>query len=1222
MRISTESELIPYHAAPILGKGPVLALAPHPDDEVFGCAGAIMRHVAVGDPVTVIILTDGGGFHPDGPERAAYVAQRCHESRTAAALLGYGEPIFWEYRDRELRYDEALVRRLCEAIATTGACWLYAPSPYELHPDHHHLSLAALEATRRQNGSLTLAFYEVGAPLPPNRLLDISDLLERKRQAMRCFTSQLSAQAYDRHVEALNRYRTYTLPREVEAAEGYWVIDGDTVVESLRILRPVMAERWRMIDASAAVLGPLVSVIIRTRGRPELSEALHSVAAQTYSGIEIVVVDAQGRGELTLEKAPSRFPLRIISAGYPLGRSAAANRGLDAAQGEYLIFLDDDDWFEPDHIAGLVEILERESGIMAAYAGVRCVRRLTEDRWETVQIYNDPFDAARLRLENFIPINALLFRRAALFSAPPCRFDESLDLYEDWDFWLQLLQHGGFQHRTALSANYRIHESGGLGVNADEQQALAAFATLVGKWRAQWSDRQLMDMMARARHLDRLLKTTEEQRALAVRKLDEAGLAVQLLEAARDKIQQQVEDRDRQLVQLHRQIEQLAEDRDRQLAQSENRTQQLDQEWKGRYQELETRLEAWQLEITQLDQDWQSRYAWVMNSRSWRLTAPLRDSARWLRERRDHLSTTLADSAWRLGLMVYRGPGGGLLRRLPFNWKQGARRWLRQGAITAPGGCAIARSPGESPLVSIIVPIYNHVDYLEQCLSSALNQTYPEIEVIAVDDGSTDPRVQEILNQWLDHPRLRLFANPVNRGIAETQNRALIESHGDIIGFLDCDDYLRLDAVETGLRYWREGIIYAHSARINVDENNREVSRISFEHLPRQDYFAENLERMYATHFKLIGREAFARVGLFDPRFDAAQDYDLLMRIAFRYPGSVFIHVPEFVYYHRLHDRQTTETRSLSQQEATTIIQNEGRLRQAIREGRFDRFLSIIMLSFGKQRQTLAALESLQATVKLPHEIILFDNGSDSETVAFLHEHIDGRFPTVQVVYHPTNLGPAAGRREALKQARGDWFLIFDNDEIAEPGWLEELLIRASSRPDIGAVCCKVAFPNRRLQFSGGFIRQFDQELIELGLYDRDQDVADLATAIFRECDWCPIGATLFTVNPGPFLHEGYPNAFEDAGVSMALRRQGLRLLNSPGSWVWHEHFLFQEKMDMRERYVRSRYNPKRMLTSIASFYAETGMIIQDEYVWRENGLFALSRAELKQLLDRSRATA
>ena len=64
--MSSENEWIPYHAVQILGTGPVLVLAPHPDDEVFGCAGAIMRHIAAGDPVTVLILTDGGGDQDDG----------------------------------------------------------------------------------------------------------------------------------------------------------------------------------------------------------------------------------------------------------------------------------------------------------------------------------------------------------------------------------------------------------------------------------------------------------------------------------------------------------------------------------------------------------------------------------------------------------------------------------------------------------------------------------------------------------------------------------------------------------------------------------------------------------------------------------------------------------------------------------------------------------------------------------------------------------------------------------------------------------------------------------------------------------------------------------------------------------------------------------------------------------------------------------------------------
>lgn len=250
--MSSESELIPYHAVRAVGQGSALVLAPHPDDEVLGCAGAILRHVALGDPVRVIILTDGGGWQVDEAGREAYAARRRQESREAAAILGYGEPEFWEYRDRELQYGEPLVQRLLDAIAAARARWLYAPSPCEWHPDHRALALAALEAARRQAGQIDLALYEIGAPLPPNRLLDITDLVEHKRRALACFTSQLAVQAYDRHIEALNRFRTYTLPREVEAAEAYWVIEGNEATGKLRTLRKTVADGWRVADALEA----------------------------------------------------------------------------------------------------------------------------------------------------------------------------------------------------------------------------------------------------------------------------------------------------------------------------------------------------------------------------------------------------------------------------------------------------------------------------------------------------------------------------------------------------------------------------------------------------------------------------------------------------------------------------------------------------------------------------------------------------------------------------------------------------------------------------------------------------------------------------------------------------------------------------------------------------------------------------------------------------------
>lgn len=921
---------------------------------------------------------------------------------------------------------------------------------------------------------------------------------------------------------------------------------------------------------------------------------MHSVAAQTWPHIEVLVIDALGTGHRALATACGPFPLRLEGTGQPLQRSAAANLGLERARGNFLLLLDDDDWLEPEHISRLVERLQIEPDAIAAYAGVECVRPRADGSLETIRVYNEAYDPARLMVENTIPIHALLFRQQAV--AAGCRFDEAFDLFEDWDFWLQLAALGPFSHVDAIGARYRIHGESGLGVAADEARSIAALQQLLAKWGPRWTPRQLQDLVARNRHVAQLLAQSTRHGQQLQQELTEALHRQAYLQEEVAENQRQHEAR---LAEVTRQ---LAE------AQRQHQAQQAQiLDLQSRQAKLEHALAGAERDV----EEWRQRLEWVTRSLSWRVTAPLRASKDAAHGTVRHAKT----HAWRAALWTYRQDAlRPVISAIPFGVKQRLRGFLRHEAPIPAPAAPVAPASGEL-LVSIIIPVYNHAEYIEGCINSALAQTYPHVEVVVVDDASPDGRVREILARLEGHPRLKVIYNETNLGISRTQNRALVATSGQLIGFLDCDDHLTPNAVERCVAVWNPGIVYLHTGRINMDAEGKEINRISFEHLPRQDYFAENLERMYATHFKVIRRDAFTKVGLFDPRFDSAQDYDMLMRIAFHYPSSAFLHLPEFVYHHRIHERQATERMNAHQQWSTDTIQGEARTRQGIRNGQFDKFLSIIMLSFGKQRQTLEALQSLQETVRVPHEIILFDNGSDPETITFIKEHIEGKFPTLKVFYNDTNLGPAAGRREALKLATGEWFIVFDNDEIAEPGWLEELLVRARALPDVGAVCCRVVFPNRRLQFSGGYIAPIDSELIDLKLYDQEASIDDLATAEFREIDWSPIGATLFLENPVQHLHGGYPNVFEDAGVSMALRRNGKRLLNSPGSWVWHEHYIFRKEVDMKERYLQSRYDPKKMLISVASFYRENGMIIQDEYIWRENGLGGLSREQLKARL-------
>ncbi|MEW6036738.1 MAG: PIG-L family deacetylase [Pseudomonadota bacterium] len=470
-----EQHFIPYAALSSLGPGPAIVFAPHPDDEVFGCGGAIMRHVSSADPVRVVIVTDGAYGPPTDPD--AYARTRQQESTKAAAILGYGTPEFWNLPDRGLEYGEHLVRRILATIEGCAAELVYAPSWWEIHPDHRVLALAVAEAVRRCSRPIRLAMYEVGVPLQPNVLLDITDLAERKAAAMASFSSQLAQQNYDKQIAALNCFRTYTLPQTIQAAEGYLVLSAEELRganSSMMALRDHLAVRGEN-DATATM--PLVSVIIRSMGSGHLKDTLGSVALQTYPHIEVVVVNVKGEGHTPLEHWCGRFPLRFVSADTPLSRSRAANTGLAHAEGEYLVFLDDGDIFFPDYAASLVEALKGQSFSRCAYTGVQ-VERYSAGRLTGRRRFNEPFQPEKLLESNLMPSPSVLFHRSLLDLQ--CRFNENLAMAEEWDFWLQAAQHTTFIHVDKISACHRIHEDLSFGPKVDTHLSMTTAGTGAG----------------------------------------------------------------------------------------------------------------------------------------------------------------------------------------------------------------------------------------------------------------------------------------------------------------------------------------------------------------------------------------------------------------------------------------------------------------------------------------------------------------------------------------------------------------------------------------------------------------------------------------------------------------------------------------------------------------------------------------------------------------------
>jgi len=489
-----EDDIAPNSPTPLPRPRHALVLAPHPDDEILGCGGTLHLWVQSGIPVSVVILTDGARCH-DGSE--AVVFARREESKAAARVIGYGEPEFWDFSDRELRYGEGLVRRLVEKIQQCEADWILAPALSERHPDHQAVALAAAEAIRRLQGERELMFYEVSAPLQPNVFMDITTVEEIKRQAMVCFASQEALHPYSERIQGLNRYRAYSLGSACRAAEAFYRIHASALGNGLKAVR----QTWQ--EQRAAASGaldpreiPLVSVIVRSMDRSTLPEALQSLADQTYPNIQLIVVNAKGGCHSPPYPVRPYWDWVLVEDGEPLSRSQAANLGLQHARGRWILFLDDDDVLLPDHVHRLARALIDNPSFLAAYTGVRVVDGSEAYLFD----YDQPYCFERLLAANYIPNLAVLFDRR-LVTEHGCCFDETLPVLEDWDFLLQMARHTAFAYVPGVSAVYR-YGLGHSGLSRGRQEALYQQyrRVVMEKWLGQVGldvvDRAL-DMLAR-----------------------------------------------------------------------------------------------------------------------------------------------------------------------------------------------------------------------------------------------------------------------------------------------------------------------------------------------------------------------------------------------------------------------------------------------------------------------------------------------------------------------------------------------------------------------------------------------------------------------------------------------------------------------------------------------------------------------------------------------------
>ena len=209
------------------------------------------------------------------------------------------------------------------------------------------------------------------------------------------------------------------------------------------------------------------------------------------------------------------------------------------------------------------------------------------------------------------------------------------------------------------------------------------------------------------------------------------------------------------------------------------------------------------------------------------------------------------------------------------------------------------------PLVSICIPTYNGGRWIAECISSALNQTYEPLEILIVDDGSTDNTV-EIVRSMEDR-RVRLVRNSTHRGLVGNWNECVRLAQGEFIKFLFQDDAFYPQCVERMMQLfaaWPElGLVFARRDFVVEADAPAELAReivgdYSDQHLKFEDVQALNNGRaLFAQHVAkglyesciaeppstLIRKEVFQRLGLFNTRMHQACDIEMWLRIMFYY---------------------------------------------------------------------------------------------------------------------------------------------------------------------------------------------------------------------------------------------------------------------------------------------------------------------------------------------------
>ena len=387
-----------------------------------------------------------------------------------------------------------------------------------------------------------------------------------------------------------------------------------------------------------------------------------------------------------------------------------------------------------------------------------------------------------------------------------------------------------------------------------------------------------------------------------------------------------------------------------------------------------------------------------------------------------------------------------------------------------------------NPRVSIIIPVYNGANFLKKAIDSAINQTYNNIEIIVVNDGSTDNNQTENIAMSYGN-KIRYFKK-INGGVSSALNLGIKNMTGDYFSWLSHDDMYYAHKIEEQIRFINEKqlinqdvILYGDYSIINEKDEVMAICRKNHKEIEKKPEYTLLRGNLNGITI-LIPKKAFNDFGEFDETLKCTQDYDMWKKMMKKYK---FMHQETVLSMTRIHENQDTIVNPKVETEGNILwinliedvpdsrkIELEGSIYKYYKEmikfleqtpykkakehcinkihdleNKLEREINSIKVSviipfLNRQDLTINAVKSIQNQTYQNIEIILINDGSTEDTHKL--EELIKKETRIKYIKSEKNYGTGYSRNLGIKNATGEYIAFLDSDDVFLPTKIEKQL--------------------------------------------------------------------------------------------------------------------------------------------------------------------------------------